>query len=170
MTDCNGDGFCLRQSDGLNEYELNDCPHKCRPVECPNLKVCGTILPKYITFCHKGTCMSCRIMFNGKLTFHDSVECPVCLEDKPGVKQPNCDHLACIDCFKRCQYGEKIPQPPFPYSEEIEDEYEENHDDPRWINDPLIKKYNEDFAEYEAMLEINYAKEESLRVCGICRK
>lgn len=176
MTDCNGDGFCLRQGDGPNGYELNDCPYKCKPIECPNFRICGAILPKCITFCHKGTCGSCAYMigrppeYNGKLTFYDSVDCPICLENKPGVKQVNCEHTVCIDCFKRCRFGQTIPEPPFPYSEEIEDEYEENHDDPRWVNDPLIKKYNDDFKKYEELCEANYAREESLRVCGICRK
>jgi len=61
MTDCNGDGFCLRQGGGPNLYELNDCPHKCKPIECPNFKICGSILPKCITFCHSGTCMNCSM-------------------------------------------------------------------------------------------------------------
>jgi hypothetical protein len=170
MPDCTGDGFCLKQGDGPNEYEINNCAHKCKPIECPNFKVCGYINPKAILQCHRGTCSNCQIMFSDKLTFYDSVECPICLENKPGVKQVNCDHTACIDCFKRCHYGENIAQPPFPYSEEIEDEYEENHDDPRWVNDPLIKKYNEDFIAYQHALDINHKKEASLRVCGICRK
>ena len=114
--------------------------------------------------------MNCKLHFKGKLTFHDSVECPVCFENKPGVKQVNCDHSVCIDCFKRCNYGQTIPQPQFPYSEEIEDEYDSNQDDPRWVNDPLIIKWNEDFQKYEELCEANYAREESLRVCALCRK
>jgi len=170
MTDCNGHGYCLRQSDSPCTYETTNCPHECKPIKCPNFKVCEYIAPKWIFNTNKDTCLNCRLCFNGKLTFYDSVECPVCLENKPGVKQINCDHKICIDCFKRCQYGQSTPQPPFPYSEEIEDEYEENHHDPRWVNDPLIKKYNEAWAEYEAMRNINDAKEKSLRLCGICRK
>lgn len=176
MTDCNGDGFCLRQGDGPNGYELNNCPYKCKLIECPNFKICGSLLPKCISFCHKGTCMTCAYMFgrpplyNGKLTFYDSLECPVCYENKPGVKQINCDHTLCIDCFQRCMYGQKMPQPPFPYSKEIEDEYENNHDDTRWVNDPLIKKYNRDFQLYEAMSEANFVREGNLRICVLCRK
>jgi hypothetical protein len=176
MCDCNGDGFCLRQGDGPNGYELNDCPHKCVPEECPNFKVCGSINPKAILQCHKGTCMNCAAMFGkppsyrGKLTFYDSVECPVCLDTKPGVKQPNCDHMICIDCFTRCRYGEIIQQPVFPYSRDIEDEYDNAQDDPKWLNDVLIKKYKDEWLLYETAVDDNYRKEQGLRVCGLCRK
>lgn len=169
MSECNGDGFCLRQSDEPNGYELNNCPHECKPVECPNFKVCGVINPKAILQCHKGTCFNCKLIF-GKLTFHESVECPVCLDTKPGVKQPNCDHVVCLDCFKRCQYGEKIPQPVFPYPEDVEDEYDNNPGDPKWINDPLIVNYVANWVAYENKIDSNYFREESLRVCGICRQ
>lgn len=177
MSECNGDGFCLRQGDGPNGYEPNNCPHKCVPIECPNFKICETILPKCITFCHKGTCGSCAYMigrppeYSGKLTFYDSVECPVCLEEKPGVKQVRCEHKICIDCFKRCNYGgEYIPQPVFPYSEEIEDEYDNNPDNDKWREYPLIKKYKEDWVLYELTKDETYRREKSLRICGICRK
>ena len=177
MTDCTGRGDCLRQSDNENRYELNDCPHKCSPVKCHNFLVCDSIVPQWLLDCKRGTCTTCAYTFgrspvyNGNLTFYDSVECPVCLEDKPGVKQVNCDHTVCIDCFKRCHYGgNNIPQPVFPYSREIEDEYDSNTDDNKWMNDPLIIKYNNDWVVYENKVDETYYREASLRVCGICRK
>ena len=86
-----------------------------------------------------------------------------------GVKQINCDHKICIDCFKRCHYGiHYIPQPVFPYSREIEDEW--FNGDPRWINDPLIKKYEKECELYELTIDETYEKEASLRICSICRK
>ena len=167
MTDCTGDGYCL--GPGANAYD-HTCPHKCKPVECPNFKVCGRLTSKYFLSCYNGTCFGCKLTFSAKLTFHESIDCPICLENKPGVKQVHCEHTACLDCFKRCKFGGKYPQPVFPYSEEIEDEYDSNPDDPKWINDPLIKKYNDDFKLYEATLDAIYEREKSLRVCGICRK
>jgi hypothetical protein len=169
MSECNGDGFCLRQGDTPNEYQLNNCPHNCRPIECPNFKICGTLLPRCITFCNKGTCMNCRLLF-GKLTFYDSVECPICLEEKPGVKRINCDHNVCIDCFVRCHYGEKILQPVFPYSEQVEDEYDNNPGDNKWKEDLLIQNYIKEWKVYEEKEDEAYLREESLRVCGICRR
>jgi hypothetical protein len=110
-------------------------------------------------------------MFSGKLTFYDLVECPVCFEEKPGVKQVRCEHKICIDCFKRCNYGgEYIPQPEFPYSGEIEDEYDNNPDDDKWKEYPLIKKYKEEWVLYELTKDETYRREKSLRICGICRQ
>lgn len=179
MQACNGDGLCLKHGDGPNGYEINNCPHKCTLIECPNFIVCNTILPKHITYCHKGTCMTCAYTFgkspeyNGKLTFYDSVECPICLEDKPGVKQINCDHTICIDCFKLCIYGYRsraIPEPVFPYSADIEDDYENNHADPKWKNDKLIIKYNNEWKIYQIILDMQYESEQSLRICSLCRR
>lgn len=173
MQECNGTGFCLL---GDNS---DSCPDKCVSVKCANFLVCDTILPKCITYVHKGTCMSCAYTFgkaplwNGKLSFYESVECPICFEEKPGIKHPNCDHKVCIECFKSCIYGTRIrsiPEPVFPYPAHIEDEYENNHEDPRFKNDPLIIKYNEDFRIYETTLENNYENEANLRSCGLCRK
>lgn len=39
---------------------------------------------------------------------------------KRSVSQPNCEHTLCINCFKRCYYGENEPTFPYP---DIEDEY-----------------------------------------------
>ena len=35
----------------------------------------------------------------GILEISDNIECPICLEYKKGVSQPNCNHFTCIDCF-----------------------------------------------------------------------
>jgi hypothetical protein len=172
MSECRGRGDCLRQTGyGYNTYELNGCPHKCSAVKCPNFLICDSIVPQWILGCNKGTCTSCGYTFGTKLTFYESVECPICLEDKPGVKQVNCDHKVCIDCFKRCHYGsDNIPQPVFPYPREIEDEYDNDPDDSKWINDPLIIKYNEECIARENKCDETYYREASLRICGICRK
>jgi hypothetical protein len=170
MTDCNGYGYCLRQADTETGYDATICPHECKPIECPNFKVCNYIAPRWIFSINKDTCLNCRLCFNGKLTFYESVECPICFEDKPGVKQVHCDHKVCIDCFKRCRYGGTIPQPVFPYPREIEDEYDNDTDDSKWVNDPLIIKYNEDWILYESKCDEAHYRETSLRICGICRK
>lgn len=170
MSECTGRGYCLRQTGDQNTYELNDCSHKCLPVKCPNFVVCDSIVPQWILGCNKGTCTTCGYTFGRILTFYESVECPICFEDKPGVKQINCDHKVCIDCFKRCRYGGTIPHPIFPYPHEIEDEYDNDPDDSKWVNDPLIIKYNEDWILYESKCDEEYYRETSLRICGICRK
>ena len=49
----------------------------------------------------------------------------------------------CIECFKRCYYGDFSNEPTFPYPE-IEDEYYDDMNNIKWeLNYPLIKEYNE---------------------------
>ena len=165
--DCDGDGFCLKR--GFRGYNNNGCPHKCAPIECPNFIVCGAILPKCITFCYNGTCMNCASIFGGKLTFKEKVECPICLDEKPGVKQINCSHMVCNECFKRCTFGSRLYMPIFPYSIELEEEYERKPNDPKW-NTQLIANYKQQLAEYELLRDETFKKESGLRVCGICRR
>jgi len=111
----------------------------------------------------------------GILDVSDNVECPVCLEVKRSISQPNCEHTVCIDCFKRCYYGDdsREGEPPFPYPD-IEDEYYDDGGDeenPKWKNDyPLIKIYNEEWNKWDDENNDKYANEENLRKCPICRK
>jgi len=179
MNICHGDGMCLTQDDTPNNYiKIKDytCEYNCSPVKCDNFLVCGEVDPKWVLNLNSSiaggiTGFQCKISF-GKLVFTDNVDCPICLEAKIGVKQINCDHKICIDCFKRCHYGWRyIPQPVFPYSREIEDEYDNrtSNNDPRWINDPLIKKYEIEWVLYESKTDETYEKEANLRICSICR-
>jgi hypothetical protein len=109
---------------------------------------------------------------NGKgiLEIRENIECPVCLETKQGISQPKCDHFVCIDCFKRCYYGEEIEQPPFPYPE-IEEEYDDDPDNPKWKTEyPLIGIYN---AQSDLLEQEKWDKRENeayLRSCPMCRK
>jgi hypothetical protein len=118
-----------------------------------------------------GVCFRCDLSF-GKLEFIGILACPLCKEEKQSVKRPDCLHTMCIDCFKLCHYGNhEIPAPKFPYdSEKDRIDYYDNPYDPRWTNDPLIKKYNDAFIIFEKILMDNFKKEESLRICAICRK
>jgi hypothetical protein len=171
MPSCDGYGSCLNQVDE-NTYELYEnvlCEHNCTPKKCPNYLVCRCIAPEWYYHCHRGTCMNCAMMW-GNLEFTDNIECPICFETKKGVKQLKCDHKICVDCFRRCNYGEKKPQPVFPYSNEIEEEHDEDHDNPKWLEDPLIVKYRLEWIQYEIDEDTTYEKEASLRICSICRK
>jgi hypothetical protein len=176
MNICHGDGMCLIQADTENNYiKIKDytCEYNCSPVKCDNFLVCGEVVPKYlINQCNCCVSFQCKLSF-GKLVFTDNVECPICFEVKMGVKQIKCEHKICVDCFKRCHYGiDYISQPIFPYSREIEDEYDNraSNNDPRWINDPLIKNYENEWILYELKIDETYDKEACLRICSICRK
>lgn len=167
---CTGNGTCM----------YCDLDY-CKPIHCPNFKLCGEILPLCIAYCHEGTCGGCAVQW-GKLAFSEEpLECPICLDTKPSVKQLKCLHTVCLDCFKRCHKSpdEYEPQnPPFPYPPDIEEEYynaieDSDYDettDIRWKNDPLIKKYHEDCEKNEFERERRYDLQASLRSCPICRK
>jgi hypothetical protein len=72
-------------------------------------------------------------------------------------------------------YGQADSPPPmFPYSDDIENEYFEDLDDdtnPKWDRDyPLIKKWRDDYNKWELAKDMKYAREQSLRICPICRR
>jgi len=124
-------------------------------------------------------CMNCAVMFRKELVFKDDVECPICFETKKGITQPNCEHAICIECFRDCYYG-KYDEPDFPYSKDIEEEYDEyddydlreEYDDlynaPKSFLDkyPLIREYEEEcnrrYDRQDEMISVNSR-------CPLCR-
>ena len=156
------------------------CEHNCQPIKCPNYILCKTIAPQWLFYCHGGMCMNCNILFgtwkggNGKPKIIDNMECPICLDTKACISQPKCKHFTCIDCFKRCYWGDENydieNKPKFPYDSEIEEEYYDNTEDPKWENDELIIKYNKEDEEWERKREEHFNKEENLKQCPLCRK
>lgn len=175
------------------EYERNNIGYDFQyPIEsgggikCKNYELCDEILPTWWYEC-KGhyICTNCDILFGtwghdenahygkGVLDFIDNLECPVCLDTKRCVSQPRCDHFICIDCFKRCYFMDDTNEgaPNFPYPE-IEEEYDEDTDNPKWTDYeyPLIKLYYEQLDEYEYAKAEKYNSENYLRLCPLCRK
>lgn len=185
MNKCSGDGSCLiRENEKSYKKDINiECEHNCKPVKCPNFIICGeSAVPLYYLQCHNGLCINCDMMFGswtsknykktgkGILNFYENVECPICLETKRGVDQPNCNHTLCIDCFKRCYYGCYDNEPHFPYPH-IENEYYADPDNQKWTKDyPLIAKYNKDLDEWDNQRELQYEKKDHLHKCPLCRK
>lgn len=174
------------------EYEKNNIGYDAQypegGIKCRNYEVCNEILPDWWKNCKgKWLCTNCDMMFgswsyknssgenirkNGKgiLNFRDDEDCVICLETKRCVSQPNCDHFLCIDCFKRCYYGDDMSdlEPPFPYPE-IEDEYYEDTDNERWNEYPLIEIYQNAWNAWDDYKQMKYESEEHLRNCPICR-
>lgn len=161
-------------------------------IKCKNYEICEEVLPIWWYDC-KGryVCTNCDIMFGtwcnpdhdvyktgkGVLPIVDDVECPVCLETKRSVSQPNCEHTICIACFKRCYYGERSGAPEFPYSKEIEDMYymdesdsESNYDQMKWkTNYPLIEIWEVENDKWHDECMYKHEHEEHLQKCPICR-
>ena len=178
MKYCNGSGDCLIQVDNPNQYEKNpeySCDHGCKPIPCDNNVFCDVILPTWFLGLKRSgvcLCMSCESMFHKKLIIVEDRECPICMETKTGVVLPNCSHSICVDCFKRCMYGEKIPQPQFPYSDEVLTEWEElgiQDDSKFFIKYPLAKIWDSEMKKWETNQSIKYHQEKSLRLCPYCR-
>ena len=170
------------------EYENNNIGYDSQYTEedgggikCKNYIICENVLPKWWFECKESyLCTDCHMNFGtwgkdhkgkGTLEIYDNIECPICLDEKLGISQPNCNHTLCINCFKRCYYGDeyKDTEPIFPYPE-IEDEYYEDTSNPKWDNYPLIKLYNKNCDIWEEYVEKKYEEEEHLRKCPVCRK
>ena len=147
-------------------------------TQCKNFEICKSVLDTPDT----NVCLSCQMVFGtspytficrgrGTLIFRDNVDCPVCLEDtKQGVSQPRCEHFTCVDCFKRCYYGDTSSEPPFPYPA-IEQEYINSNDEyGKWeIDYPLILPWCNAFNKWNELQDEKYRKESHLRVCPLCR-
>ena len=153
-------------------------------IKCKNHELCESVLPKWWYKC-KGNylCTNCHMMFgtwgsgenahtgNGILELSDNLECPICFETKKGISYPRCEHAACIDCFKRCMYGDSDGdnEPSFPYPD-IEEEYGDDPENPKWKNDyPLIKIHNEELNKWDDKKNQKHENESNLRKCPLCR-
>lgn len=117
----------------------------------------------------KKLCYGCDIVFGKELALVSSVECPVCLETKTGVIQPKCNHVTCLECFKRMRHGDEDldNEPKFPYSSEIEEEYDnrDDDDDPRWELDPNIIRWRDEWNAWDDTRQPGA----NLRICPMCR-
>jgi len=143
-------------------------------IKCKHYEICECVLPTWWFECkHNYLCTNCHMMFGHELTMSDNSECGICLETKRGVSQPNCDHVVCIDCFKRCYYGDndESEMPLFPYPKDVEDEYDNDMENSKWeIDYPLIAVYNEEFNTWYDNRRNKYETEKYLRCCPFCRK
>lgn len=173
------------------EYEKNNIAYDWQypeedggGIKCKNFELCNSVLPTWWYDCKANyLCDNCHMLFGtwtngndkytgkGELNFFDAAECPICLEIKRSVDQPNCKHTLCLDCFKRCHYGDDDEDElefPFP---NIEDEYYDDPENPKWQKyKSTIDEYNKKCDEHEILKRHNYNSEEYLRKCPICRK
>ena len=172
------------------QYELlntiYDEDYKEKRIKCKNYELCETSIPVEQRECvGEYLCINCHMLFGtwkfqgreyktgkGILEISDNLDCPICLENKRSIEQPNCEHTLCIECFKRCYYGDDDSEnePNFPYPD-IEDDYYEDQLNPKWETDyPLIKIYNEEWNKWDDKNTEKHENEENLRKCPLCRK
>lgn len=140
-------------------------------IKCKNFAVCEEMLPEYWHGV-KGhyICTLCASMFGAvELEIRDSVMCSMCDQTTLCAFQPYCRHPMCVECFRGCYYGEKCPTIPFPYSDDIQSQYESNPMQIRWeIQYPLIKMWQ---CQLEALIDewskrIDYGS--LVRACPLC--
>lgn len=182
---CCGDGTCLEIGyvDGAEEYYRNPaayCSYDCKPMECANAFVCGRSVPEYVLFSNDGICTQCDLLFGqwrggrGRLSKTDGpMTCPACsAANVVGISHPNCDHFTCEECFCRAYWPteRESDEPRFPYSVEEEREYYANSEDPKWTNDPLIRKYNADWFNWDNTRHLELAPEDMQFCCPICKQ
>lgn len=123
--------------------------HNCVLIECPNYIVCENKNPQWVMGCHTGLCFDCELGFgewiNGKgiLETKYEVDCCVCLDESClGISLPFCSHYICVSCMKKIYFPKnyEIREPKFPYPE-LEIEYEDDPENPKWKIDPVILQY-----------------------------
>jgi hypothetical protein len=170
------------------EYEQANLVHNeeyymC--IKCKNHKVCNNLLPdRWFNYKGRYLCIPCERTFGkllntnrgtGELKFSDNVVCLQCNSKGEGVTYPRCDHYLCLQCFDNIWYSyRKIPNPKFPYNEEIEDKYYDDimndNNYKKWENYPLIKLYEKQKDLIERLREELFRKYEPLQECHICKK
>jgi len=158
------------------EYETNNVGYDEldgeEGIKCKNHIVCDAVLPKWWYDC-KGCylCINCLVLGWGNLRTFIEMECPICLDTNTVITRPTCEHHPiCVSCFKRCYYGVRENEPKFPYPE-VEDEYFDDQDNPKWESDyPLIRTYNKEWNDWEDLREYKNQTEQNLRTCHYCRK
>jgi len=159
-------------------------------VSCPNYLFCGNETPNESI---EKMCVDCEIIFGrwsggrGKADIKDNIECPICLQTKMGITQPKCEHYVCLDCFRRCQYGDQSydigNKPAFPYDKRIEKMYFDSLENPNleieeieelkktWESEyNLLKMYNKKYNEWEDKQFEHALNEENLMTCSVCRQ
>jgi hypothetical protein len=140
-------------------------------IQCKNYKVCASVLPPWWWECNESyLCTNCEMLF-GEFKFKEPMECPICFDVKHGLSQLKCDHFICVDCFKRCYYGDedRENEPKFPYPE-LEEEYFHDMDNVKWNEYPLIYIFHNEWNMWDDKRMEKYDNEESLRHCPLCRK
>jgi len=135
---------------------------------CSNHWLCKST---FYTICktraaEKELCQDCDVLFGKKIVIDDTITtCPVCLEDTNGnVIIPWCDiHIMCKKCFQNMSYGVGN-EPEFPYDEDIEEEYIDDPDNIKFINDPLIIEWDRQYSLY-----LDNRDSTKTHTCPICR-
>lgn len=174
--------YAYEKANFVNNEEYYYC------IKCKNHKVCNYMLPdRWYDVRGKYVCIPCEQKFskifnpnnnsNGELTFSDNVLCLQCNNMGEGVGYPDCDltlnhqHYLCLHCFDNNWYSyNKIPEPIFPYNDNIKEEYFDNPANDKWKNYPLINIYEKQLELIAKMSNEIFNRYVHLRTCPVCKK
>jgi hypothetical protein len=119
-------------------------------------------------------CYSCKqpdIFNNIKINIINNIKCPICFENKNGIKLPNCNHKICIDCCKSIYFGynsDKKPKCNYKDQPNVDDFYHivnddiENDEGRQKLDEYLLWEYNN--IDYENSLEDILQKRDKLKL------
>jgi len=165
-------------------------------IFCKNYEVCNGILS--IHYIHEHLhylCRSCISRFvprggKGVLTYYAEKQeklndsepteyireapCCVCLEVTELISQPRCCHYTCVPCMSRMYFSDIVsspPPPPFPYSEEVENDYLDHKFSKSEVEDkyPEILTFKKEYINWNSECRLKFKNEKHLRQCPICR-
>lgn len=179
--------YCTKIEQDITNILIKYLKEDGKGMKCKNYEICKDVWSKcFLQYKGDYLCTDCDYRFGtwnnkevniyktgkGVLNFTDNISCPVCLEELiRGVSQPNCNHMICIPCFKRCYYGDNSGEPKFPYSEVIHMEWSQDDKNTKWdIEYPLINKWSKEWDEWDEKRINKFRNEKNLRICPLCRK
>lgn len=138
-------------------------------TKCKNYKWCQTMIPNNY-FENSKVCVYCTMAPEQVPKIIDDITCRSCYKITHGIKDPNCNHTFCIECFKQCYHvsRKKLHELVFPYPE-IEDDYLNNPYDIKWDKHyPFIQEYYEQYNKLEKDIE-DKIQHNILNICLSCK-
>ena len=83
--------------------------------------------------------------------------------------EEKCEHYLCLQCFDNNWYTyDKIPEPEYPYSDEIYEEYYQDPENEKWKGYPLLDVYYQQMTLWHKLKNEILDKYEHLRKCPVC--
>lgn len=150
---CSGDSCCLVPNYILKKTKTTK--------ECGNYYICFSEINKDDEFCND--CQNLPYENKKRIICRiEKSECLVCSKiSNITVKREECDHILCVNCFRKMFFDKSISEPVFPY---LNKNYDENID---YDNDENIRIYKKHLEYWNKFQTINHDDNKICRQC-IC--
>ena len=141
------------------------CNNQGEGVAYPDCKV-SLNCTKYSTDHYETSMDYCETSMNDYETSMDYYESSM---DYCETYIDKCEHYLCLQCFDNNWYAyNNIPEPLYPYSDEIYEEYYQDHEDEKWKGYPLIDVYYQQMTLWHKLKNEILDRYEPLRKCSVC--